>query len=136
MPTVERPFPTPLPASTPAAPATEQTTAGCCAGFDGDGTNIRPPIDSLVGIAEGDRCILEKNALLHKEGTPDAMDSKNKSNIPSHQSVLPPKSQAALVPQQLAKQIVIQASLSCRSVCKRKIVLRNDWQGKYTSTKT
>lgn len=75
----------------------DQSTAGSWAGVEEDGSNIRPPIDSIVGIAEGDRCVLEKNALLHGEGTPDVIDSKNKSNIPSHQSVLPPKSQAALV---------------------------------------
>ena len=61
-----------------------------------DKVNV-PPIDSIVGCAEGDRCMLEKNALLHGEGVPGISGSIEKTSIPSHQSILPPKSQAALV---------------------------------------
>jgi len=75
----------------------DQPAAGFVAGIEEDGSNVRPPIDSIVGCAEGDRCMLEKNALLHGEGVPGISGSIEKTSIPSHQSILPPKSQAALV---------------------------------------
>ena len=75
----------------------DQPADGFVADIEEDGSNVRPSIDSIVGLAEGDRCMLEKNVLLHGEGVPCSSGSIEKTSIPSHQSILPPKSQAALV---------------------------------------
>ena len=71
----------------------DQPADGFVADIEEDGSNVRPSIDSIVGLAEGDRCMLEKNVLLHGEGVPCISGSIEKTSIPSHQSILPPKSQ-------------------------------------------